>query len=110
MKIIEREISSKRILDTLIAQATIPMIISISRKHSFGAHWLKRMLEQIQLQYEDQIEIHAFYLEDPAKIMAILGEGKSMLAYFVKEKEIKSHITGSVSRATFNAKLEMIIA
>ena len=110
MKIIEKEISSKKVLDTLIAQATVPMIISISRRHSFGAHWLQRILKKIQLGYGDQIEIHAFYLENPTKIMAILGEGRALVIYFVKENEIKSHLTGSVSKATFDAKLAMILS
>jgi len=67
------------------------------------------MLGKVKLEYEDRIAIHAFYVEDPAKIMALLGEGKSMITYFVKEQEIKSHLTGSVSKANFDTKLAMII-
>ncbi len=110
MKTSTKELNEKVALDAIIKKAIHPTIISIARKHSFGAQWLRRMLRKVQLKHEDRIVIHVFYLEDPVMIMSLLGEGKSMITYFIKDKEIKSRLTGSVSKTTFDQLLSTIIS
>lgn len=109
MKTSIKELNDKKMLDQIIAHADKPTIICIARKYSFGAHWLGRILKKVVLKYEDQIIIHAYYLEEPAKIMSLLGEGNSLITYFIKDKEIKSRVTGSVAKSTFDRKLSTII-
>ena len=109
MRTLTEELNDKVALDRIIEKAVEPTIISISRKHSFGAQWLNRMLKKVLAEYEDEITIHTFYLEDPVKLMSLLGEGKSMITYFIKDKEIKSRLTGSVAKSLFDKKLSTIV-
>lgn len=110
MKTIIEESSKTIQLDTLIEQSTTPMIISVSRKHSFGARWSDRVLAVVKDKYKAGIIIHTFYLEDLVKVVSMLGEEKSMIIYFVKEKEIKASLTGSVAKSIFRKKLSLIIS
>lgn len=100
---------NKEVFDKLLEKATSPTIISVSRNNSFGAHWLKRLLNNIKSKYQDEIHIHTYYIEDPDRIMSILGEGRSMVTYFIKENKIKDRLTGSVSKKIFHEKLSNIL-
>lgn len=100
---------NKEVFDTLLEKAKSPTIISVSRNNSFGAHWLKRLLDSVKNKYQGEISIYTFYLEDPDKIMSLLGEGRSMITYFIKEKKINARLTGSVSKNKFYEKLSNIL-
>lgn len=110
MKTFLNDLTSKSELDLLIQQAVKPTIISISRSNSFGAHWLNRILELVKNKYQERIIIHAFYLDQPDRVMSVLGERRTIITYFVKEQEIKDIITGSVAKAIFNKKLIRLLS
>lgn len=110
MKTISKNSSREIQLNTLVQQANTPMIISVSRKHSFGARWSDRVLASVKEKYQEAITIHTFYLEDSTKVFSMLGEERSMVLYFVKNKEIKASLSGSVAKSIFQKKLSSIIS
>lgn len=109
METYNQDFFTKEIFDTLLKKAKSPTLISVSRNNSFGAHWLKRILEKVKNKYPSEINIYTFYVEDPDKIISVLGEDKSMITYFVKENKIQARLAGSVSKTIFYQKLSNIL-